>query len=304
MGKIIRFLFFGLALLLFHGTTHASISSVSGLPELGMIAQVRVDNTILEKKFRWGHDLEKLSSSITEMSTEADQPVSDIGLERDEEDFDLEGEFEEATVSEIFDPLSGYNRFMTEVNDKFYFWLIRPTATGYNSVVPQGARLSVNRFFVNLLFPVRFVNNILQFKFKGAGVELARFGVNTTVGILGFTDPAKQWLDLNPYPEDFGQTLGFYGIGTGFHLVLPIFGPSNLRDALGLFTDFYLDPVCYVGLCYLGHWEAALGTRAYDFLNYSSLHIGEYESVKKDAIDFYRFLRDAYEQHRKKVIEE
>ena len=221
-----------------------------------------------------------------------------------EEEF--EEEFAERLESEVFDPLGGYNRFMTKTNDKFYFWILKPTASGYRKIIPQGARVSVNRFFNNLLFPLRFVNNILQLKFKGAGVELARFGLNTTVGVIGFGDPAQKWFNLNPYPEDFGQTLGYYGMGSGFHLVLPVIGPSNLRDTIGLIGDFYLDPICYLSSCYARYLKPvpAFAVQSYKIVNAASLHIGEYESIKKDAIDLYTFLRDAYEQSRKKEIKE
>ena len=134
-------------------------------------------------------------------------------------------------------------------------------------------------------------------KLEQAGTELARFVVNSTVGFLGFTDPAAEVLDLQAYPEDFGQTLGHYGVGSGFHLVLPLLGPSNLRDTLGLIPDHFLDPVNYID-----HSETAMAVRAYRLVNKTSLHLGEYESLKKDAVDLYPFLRDAYEQRRKKQI--
>lgn len=217
---------------------------------------------------------------------------------------EFEEEFGEIGESEIFDPLGWYNRLMTNVNDKIYFLILRPSAIGYRYIIPEGVRLSVNRFFNNILFPIHFVNNVLQFKFKRAGVELARFGLNSTIGLAGFADPAKHWWDLQPYPEDFGQTLGFYGLGGGFHIVLPIFGPSNFRDTLGLFADSFLDPVCYLGACLAGYWEAALGIQIFKRGNDASLHIGEYESLKKDAVDLYLFIRDAYEQKRKVEIAE
>lgn len=239
-----------------------------------------------------------LSDEVT-LSQEEKEPFFD-----EEFGAEFEKEFEVAADSGVFDPLSGYNRFMTQVNDKFYFFLLKPIASGYRFVFPEMARISVSRFFNNLLFPMHFVNNILQLKFKQAGVEFVRFGMNTTIGVGGFWDPADYWFDLDPYPEDFGQTLGHYGIGGGFHLVLPILGPSNFRDFVGLIGDFYLDPICYLGTCYAGYWEAALGIRSYKTINYSSLHIGEYESIKKDALDLYTFIRDSYEQKRKKEIEE
>ncbi|MBE9503885.1 MAG: VacJ family lipoprotein [Proteobacteria bacterium] len=231
--------------------------------------------------------------------------VTDAGVidssenEEDEDFFDLEEEFEEASSKEVFDPLSGYNRIMTSVNDKFYFWLLKPVANGYKKVVPLSARRSVTRFFNNLLFPLRFVNNVLQLKFKRAGIELTRFGVNTTVGILGLGDPAKNWFNLEAYPEDFGQTLGHYGLGGGFHIVLPLLGPSNLRDVVGLVPDYFMDPVSYIKKA-----EEELAVKSFNILNEASHHIGEYESIKKDALDLYPFLRDAYEQNRKKKVRE
>jgi len=114
----------------------------------------------------------------------------------------------------------------------------------------------------------------------------------------------KKWFDLDPEPEDVGQTLGYYGVGGGFHVVLPLLGPSNVRDAISLVPDLFLDPICYLGTCYFGYWEAALGTRAHKDSNHASLHLGEYESLKKDALDLYTFIRDAYEQKRARDIEE
>lgn len=217
---------------------------------------------------------------------------------------EFEAEFSTPGDARVFDPLSGYNRIMTGFNDWMYFWVLSPVAKGYNFVVPEPVRRSINRFFNNLLFPVRFVNNVLQLKAKGAGVELTRFTLNTTIGIAGFFDPAKAWLDLDPYPEDFGQTLGHWGLGGGFHIVLPFLGPSNLRDSISLLPDYVADPVCYLGTCYFGYWEAALGVKSFDYVNRNSLRLGEYESLKKDAVDLYTFLRDAYEQKRRKEIEQ
>jgi phospholipid-binding lipoprotein MlaA len=147
--------------------------------------------------------------------------------------------------------------------------------------------------------PVRFTNNLLQLKPKRAGSELVRFAVNSTVGVLGLGDPAAKRFDLQAYPEDFGQTLGYYGVGGGFHLVLPLLGPSNLRDALGIVPDYYLDPASYLDTV-----NVELAVSSYDVVNQTSLHLGEYESLKKDAIDLYPFFRDGYEQRRIKLIEE
>lgn len=221
----------------------------------------------------------------------ADQPIVD--------EFDLEDEFLSIETAPPLDPLSGYNRVMTQVNDRIYFWLLKPLSQGYRAVLPEVGRLAVGRFFRNLQMPANFVNNLLQLKPKRAGTELARFTINTTIGILGFGDPAAARFDLQSYPEDFGQTLGHYGVGGGFHLVLPLLGPSNLRDTFGLVPDRYLDPVNHID-----DFETRIAIGAYKQVNYVSLHLGEYESLKRDAVDLYPFLRDGYEQRRIKQIEE
>jgi len=224
---------------------------------------------------------------------------SGISENQEYEDFGLDDEFEETPGAHVIDPLSGYNRFMTQVNDKIYFWILKPVAKGLSKVVPEPGREAISRFFKNIFFPIRMVNNLLQLKIKRAGIETARFGVNTTIGILGFGDPAKNWLNLDAYDEDFGQTLGHYGIGSGFHLVWPILGPSNVRDTIGMVPDYFLNPISYVdNLAY----EAAI--KSADGVNNTSLHIGEYEDMKEEALDLYIFLRDAYEQNREKKIAE
>jgi phospholipid-binding lipoprotein MlaA len=211
---------------------------------------------------------------------------------------DLENEFEEKP--EVFDPLRGYNKFMTNVNDKIYFCVFNPVGKGYRRVIPKGGRRGINRFFTNLLYPIRLVNNVLQLKFKNAGEETLRFVTNTTIGIAGFWDPAKEKFGLEAHEEDFGQTLGRYGIGSGPHIVLPVLGPSNLRDTLSLYPDYLLNPISQAKI----KEKERIGIRIFDTINETSLHIGEYESLKKDAIELYPFLRDIYEQNRNKKIKE
>jgi phospholipid-binding lipoprotein MlaA len=199
----------------------------------------------------------------------------------------------------VFDPLSGYNRVMTRVNDRLYYWVLKPVARGYGAVVPKLLRRGIDNVFENLGFPVRFVNNVLQLKVHGAGVETARFLVNSTIGIAGLWDPASQLMKIEPRDEDFGQTLGRYGIGGGFHVVLPVFGPSNVRDTVGRVADGFLNPVAYVE-----DSDAALAISIVDTTNATSLRIGEYEALTGDAIDLYALLRDGYEQYRIKKIKE
>ncbi len=237
--------------------------------------------------------------------------ASDAPFTETDSEFDaFEDEFADAEAPTVADPFSGYNRAMTRFNDKFFDYVLSPTAKGYNAIVPEGGRIGIRRFFKNLFFPMRFVNNFLQFKYERAAIETTRFLINSTVGLLGFFDPAKEWLDLEAYPEDFGQTLGFYGVGPGFHLVLPFLGPSNLRDTIGLIPDTYSIPITYIpemnisGTSESDRLLIAFGVESYRRLNTASLSLEEYESFRRDALDLYTFLRDAYERNRTAQIKE
>ncbi len=214
-------------------------------------------------------------------------------------------EFEE--VIEPIDPLQTYNRVMTSINDILYINFLIPIAKGYSNVIPEPVRVSISNFIHNIIFPIRFINNILQFKFSYATEELGRFVINSTAGILGFIDPAKKYLNLEKREEDFGQTLGYYGAGEGFHIVFPIYGPSNLRDSIGNIANVYISPLTNQGsLKYKipNRFEKTLGIEIVDAINRTSLNLGKYENLKKDAIDLYPFLRDIYTQTREKQIKE
>lgn len=231
--------------------------------------------------------------------------VSTEGFEDDEfAEFEDEG-FTEKPKS---DPLEGYNRMMTSFNDFFFINVYDPVARGYRAVVPKVARKSVDNFLHNILYPIRVVNNLLQGKFQNSAEETGRFLVNSTVGVFGLFDPAKNYFGLEPHEEDFGQTLGYYGVGGGPHIVLPILGPSNLRDTFGIYyADPYVDPYYFKhgrGYNIVKNTEGTYLMTIVDKVNAESLRIGEYENLKKDAIDLYPFLRDIYEQHREKVIRE
>ncbi len=207
--------------------------------------------------------------------------------------------FQDETPSlSIADPLEPINRAVFVFNDKAYYWVMKPVARGYRAVVPEIVRISVRNFFSNLTMPIRFANNLLQGKFRNSGVELIRFAINTTAGIGGFFDPAKDDLLLQPRNEDLGQTFGTYGLGHGFYIVLPILGPSSLRDATGLAGDSFLDPVNYAG-----ESEVVAGIKTFKAVNDLSLRIGEYEDLTRPALDPYVAVRDAYTQYRAKEVD-
>lgn len=209
-------------------------------------------------------------------------------------------EFEPVTVK---DPIQPYNRAIFTFNDKFYYYVIKPTYKGYEKVVPKGARVSVGKFFSNIRMPGRFFNCLFQGKLKGSGIEMSRFIVNTTAGMAGFFDPAKSLLRLEKQDEDFGQTLGKHGMGTGAFIEWPFLGPSSLRDTLGIVGDIALDPLT-VASFFISPFVTS-GVGLYDRINDVSIDKGAtYENITKPAVDPYIALQDAYIQNRMKKIKE
>jgi len=207
-----------------------------------------------------------------------------------------------------FDPMSGYNRMMTSFNHSLYTYVVFPLGRGYNYITPDQFRESVGNFFTNLKYPVRVANNLLQLKFSNSFEETGRFIINSTIGIVGLFDPAASWLGWEAHDEDFGQTLGYYGVGGGFHVVLPFFGPSNLRDAASLPVDWLIDPFFYqegrsYNLLAKNVWQS-FGLMSFEYFNEYSGSIEAYEALTKDAIDVYPLLKSVYEQRRIQEIEE
>lgn len=209
---------------------------------------------------------------------------------------DFESEFEK---KEVFDPLSGYNRFMTGFNDVIYTYALTPVAKGYDYVVPDPIQGAFSDFFHNLLYPLRLVNNMLQGKWENSWDETKRFLINTTIGFGGLSDAATLHFDIPRHNEDFGQTLGYWGVPAGPHIVWPLLGPSNLRDSFGLVGDYFATPITYMD----DQWTKISITAGYK-LNEFSLDPNQYINLKKGAIDLYPFLRDSYEQNREYLIKE
>jgi len=208
-------------------------------------------------------------------------------------------EFEFTQEEQVHDPLEGYNRFMTSFNDKVFTYGILPLAKGYGAVVPREIRSGIHNVFDNILFPIRFINSALQGKGDDALNELRRFLLNTTLGIVGWNDIAKTKYDIKRKDEDFGQTLGRYGVGSGFHIVLPLLGPSNIRDMFGLVGDYFANPISYVD-----PERDSLAIKSYNYFNTFSFYTKEYEQIKKESLDPYILLRDGYEKRRKALIKE
>ncbi len=248
-----------------------------------------------------GH--QKMTESVIVATTElTPQKVPDDSINDEFSDDDLdfldeldaEDAADEAEMDSVWDPLYSWNKAMFHFNDKFYFWFAKPVAQGYKFAVPYEIRDSLRNFFFNIVAPVRMTNCLLQGNFTRAGAEFGRFFVNSTAGVAGFGNPAKNFPALNPPSEDMGLTLGVYGIGNGPYLVLPILGSYTLRDVIGVLTDgILLNPFTYMDI-----FEISLGLSATDYLNDASFRIGDYEALKDSAIEPYEAMRDFYIQYR------
>ena len=224
-------------------------------------------------------------------------------------DNELFDDFDDKKTTEnlVADPLYYFNYVNYVFNDVFILYLFEPLAKGYKFVVPTIVRTGIKNFFHNLLFPVRFVNNLLQFEIVDAGKEVTIFFVNSTVGIGGLVQAAQGGLDLHTADEDLAQTLGSYGIGNGFYVVWPFLGPSSLRDTIGLVGDYFLTPINHPNTDFFDYgkpWKTYYGLKAADTINSASFRIGDYKALKEAAIDPYVAIRNAYIQNMNDKIKE
>ncbi len=194
------------------------------------------------------------------------------------------------------DPLEPMNRAIYRFNDVVDKAITKPVAQGYRAVLPTPVRNSVTNFFSNIDDLLVMVNNLLQFKLNAAGSDFARIAFNTTFGIGGLFDVATGW-GLPKHNEDFGQTLGFWGVGDGPYLVLPLLGPSNLRDSTGLLATLYTDPLWHVDN--VATRNTLVGVR---FVDRRARLLDAERVLDEAALDPYAFLRDSYLQHRRSLI--
>lgn len=194
------------------------------------------------------------------------------------------------------DPLESFNRGVYQFNDTLDKAVVKPVAQGYDAVVPPPVKLMVSNFFSNLNDVLVAINNLLQFKIADAASDGGRVAVNTTVGIFGLADVASA-LGLKKHNEDFGQTLGKWGIGNGPYLVLPFFGPSSLRDGVGLVADTNMSLLQRVD-------EVDVRNRliATNVVDKRANLLNKEEVLDTAALDRYAFIRDAYLQRRRSLV--
>lgn len=199
---------------------------------------------------------------------------------------------------EEYDPWEAFNEKMFAFNYRVDKYVLKPIAKAYNFVMPDELQKMVDRGFTNINFVPRFVNSVLQGKWSGAGRELARFLINSTVGIGGLWDMAKQEWGIEPSREDFGQTLGVWGVGPGPFLVLPFMAPTTVRDGIGIGVDGAMDPLSY----YIPFiWDRLL-MRIGNLINERSLNLELFEGVEESTVDLYTSVRNGYLQRRARQI--
>ncbi|WP_447987576.1 MlaA family lipoprotein [Nitrospira sp. Nam74] len=221
---------------------------------------------------------------------------------------------------EEYDPWESFNVAIFNFNRKIDKYVLKPVATVYDKVVPDVVELGIRRFFHNVRFVPRLLNNLFQGKFKGAGLEMGRFLVNSTLGLAGSLDFAKEVFGWETPDEDFGQTLGAYGVKSGPYLVLPI-PPfvTTIRDLVGYIGDIFLDPINYLVFpsieidgapSLISHTQrttttlAQFGTRAEDTINERSINLETFQGIEESTIDLYATIRNAYLQKRAQSIRE
>lgn len=220
---------------------------------------------------------------------------------------------DEQTVESI-DPLEDFNRAVFGFNEALDAVIFLPLAKIYQAIFPKPIRDSFRNFMRNLNAPFILANDILQGEGRRAGITLNRFLINTTLGVGGLLDVAKG-MGLTHHDEDFGQTLGVWGMGEGVYLVLPIIGPSTIRDGLGKVGDAFINPLNYMSTAgddaekvFFGHShnmaDFLFGLRLLEGVDTRERLIEPIDLLKKDplALDYYTLIRSVFLQHRKKEI--
>jgi len=201
---------------------------------------------------------------------------------------------------EEYDPWEPFNEKMFEFNRWLDRWIVKPAAKGYNYVMPERLQEMIGNGFDNIRVVPRFVNSLLQGKLVGAGRELTRFLINSTIGVGGLFDVAKREFNIDKSNEDGGQTLGVWGLTPGPYLILPFLPPLTVRDGVGYAFDMALDPLGYVLPFF---WDRA-GMKVGDTVNDRSINMDLYQGFEEATVELYSALRNAYLQRRLKLIQE
>lgn len=212
---------------------------------------------------------------------------------------------EYSDVALIADPIEPVNRGIFWVNHQFYRYILKPVSRTYDTILPKPVRTGVYNVFDNLEYPVRFVNDLLQWKLQRAGKETGKFVVNSTAGIAGIMKVSDRIPELTDVPpEDTGQTFAQWGIGHGPYIVLPLIGPKSLRETVGFAGDVALSPVTWFTFGVIGGVGSAtaLSVSSPNTARSMNGRMSAYDAVTKDAVDPYLAARSAYVQSRKQAV--
>ena len=203
----------------------------------------------------------------------------------------------ESESDEEYDPLEKFNEVMFEFNRKLDRFVLLPIARVYSLVIPEPIEILIANGFDNIAFVPRAANSLLQGKWGGATREVARFLINSTLGIGGLFDVAKYW-GIEKSREDFGQTLGVWGVGPGPYLVLPLLPPMTFRDGIGMGVDTLMSPLTWVGpSLWIG-----LAMKALEMVNDRALNMELFQGLEESVIDLYSAVRNGYLRRREQMI--
>ena len=221
-------------------------------------------------------------------------------------------------TGEEYDPWEPVNANIFAFNLKVDRYVLKPVAKGYDFILPDLVQVGISNIFSNLRFAPRFLNNVFQGKLKGAGIEVGRFLINSTVGLAGFFDLATK-VDLVTPEEDLGQTLGFYGVKPGPYLVLPLLPPFTVRDFVGYVGDVFLNPINWLVvpiievddvpsvIAHKNRMTSSIiqtGSRVGEVVNERSRNLQKYQGVEEATLDLYTAVRNAYLQKRGQAVRE
>lgn len=212
---------------------------------------------------------------------------------------EIELEDEAFATASVNDPIEPLNRYIFEFNLFFDDIVLEPTARAYRTVVPQDGRSALRNFIDNLGSPVVFANDVLQGEFNRAGITLSRFVINSTVGVAGLLDPAEAW-GYKYHDEDFGQTLGTYGVGEGPYFMAPFLGPAPPRDLAGRVVDIAFDPFTWMGGETVTYVQ--VGTTIIDVVDVREVNLETFDEIERTSLDLYATVRSAYRQARNAAI--
>ncbi|MGH7828891.1 MAG: MlaA family lipoprotein [Candidatus Binatia bacterium] len=205
------------------------------------------------------------------------------------------------TEESELDPWEPFNEPMFSFNREMDRYILKPVATGYDTVLPDPVQIGIRNMIDNLDIVRRLVNNLLQFKLIGAGREVTRFTVNSTVGLVGLFDVAKDGMGIEQSDEDTGQTLGVWGVGPGPYLVLPFLPVMTVRDGIGMAADAAMNPLNYLAPVPVG---VVPGIKVTEVVNDRSQNLDKFEQVEESVVDLYSAVRNAYLQRRAAAIKE